>query len=195
MYNIGKGDHIIMEFKLNKKQRLAAGAASTDISRPVLQNVHIRKGVIEAADGFVLCQKKIDYDGDEKLLLNAKELANLKDGKHIDGVLFDTREDSTVRAVGGHGTAIMEPEQGTFPEVDKQVLSQARGKAVFRTALNRDVLMKLLRCIDSEEGHVVKFYFYTENGPIRVTADDGSVTAIIMPMHVRDWDDDKEETE
>jgi len=41
-------------------------------------NRDIRKGIIEAGNGYIAVQKPIEYDGDEEILLKSKELAKCK---------------------------------------------------------------------------------------------------------------------
>ncbi len=181
-----------MEFKLTKAQRLVTNAAAKDMSKPVLQNIHIRKGVVEAANGFVLCQKKVDYDGEEKILLDAKAVTSLKDSKSLGGVIFhradDAKSTDDVSAVGETKVAL-EPQEGTFPDTDR-IVSELSGKAVFRIALGRGVLMSLLKCLEMGEEETVQFYFYGEKSPVRITANGGGTVGVIMPMYVssESWD-------
>ena len=90
-----------MEIKLTKDQRAVANAAAKETTRPVLHCVHIKKGLIEATDGFILVQKKIDYDGEEEVLLDIDEFKRLKDNKPLGGVILtSSTEENKVKALG-----------------------------------------------------------------------------------------------
>jgi len=56
-----------MEFKLNKTQRLLTNAASKDESRLSLHCLHITKGKIQAANGFILMERNLDYDNRKRV--------------------------------------------------------------------------------------------------------------------------------
>ena len=177
-----------MEFTLNKSQRLVTNAAAKDESRPVLTCVHIRKGIIEAANGYTLVQKHIDYDGNEELLIKAKELAKCKDkeGK----VTFSKGEGNEIRAVGQE-TIILEAQSGKFPNaaslypktVGDEVLERLRGKGPFKVALSA---MELLNVLRSTDEHILKLYFYGGSKPVEFRI--GDIRGMIMPMQVN-WEE------
>ena len=113
-----------MEIKLTKDQRAVANAATKETSRPVLHCVHIKKGLIEAADGFILVQKKIDYDGEEEVLLNIDEFKKLKDSKPLRGViLISSTEENKVKTLG-QDEVILEKQSGTFPKTELLIPSE-----------------------------------------------------------------------
>ena len=172
-----------MEFKLNKTQRLVAnGAEDKTGRRPILQCVHITKGQIETVDGFVLAQRRIDYDGDEELLLEAAQIAKHKDSKTMPGVVYTTVEDSKeVRAVG-EDIYTCQIQSGDFPKTEKLY---PEGTPVFQIALGRSVLLKLLKCLGKDE-EVIKFSFYSKESPVKFVYGDNEVKGVIMPCNVRE---------
>lgn len=168
-----------MEFTLNKSQRLVTNAALKDESRPVLTCVHIRKGIIEAANGFIAVQKDINYDGEEELLLKGKELTKCKDRE--EGVVFSKGEGTEIKAIGKDIT-ILKAQIGTFPQIDKlyptltsrQVLKRLGGKS-FQIALSRNQLLNLLKCLDED--------LNGKENPVEIRTENAK--GLIMPMMVR----------
>ena len=177
-----------MEFTLNKSQRLVTNAAAKDESRPVLTCVHIRKGIIEAGNGFILVQKQIDYDGDEELFLKGKDIAKCKD---LDGNVSFSTEGGDVRAVGRE-TIILKAQSGVFPDTDKlypkiisdEVIRRLSGQEPFRIALSRTQLLNLLNSLNEK---IVKFYFYGQEKPVEFEVTN-SAKGLIMPMNVQ-WEE------
>ena len=184
-----------MEFTLNKSQRLVTNAAAKDESRPVLTCVHIRKRFIEAANGWILVQKKVDYAGDEQLLLKAKEVARCRDD--CGGVTFTT-DGKEVRAIG-LDKSILGAQEGAFPDADKlypypmnaeETIDRLSGKGqkeVFRIALSRERLLEVLKCFAKDESDVIRFHFYGTKSPVAFEVT-GSAKGMIMPMQVN-WEE------
>jgi len=177
-----------MKFTLNKSQRLVTNAAAKEESRPVLACVHIRKGTIEAGNGYLLVQKQIDYDGDEELFLKAKEIAKCKD---INGKVEFSVEGQDVKAVGRE-TVILKAKSGVFPDTDSlypkivsdEVIRRLSGQKPFRIALSRTQLLNLL---NSLSGEIIRFYFYGGKQAIEFEVTD-SAKGLIMPLDVQ-WEE------
>lgn len=170
-----------MEFRLNKTQRQVVHAAAREDGRPILQCVHLRKGVLEATDGFILAQRMVDYQGDEKLLLDAKQLASHRDCKEHGTVVYTESVDSReVRALGG-GSYTLQKQSGTFPNCD--ALFPA-GEPVFKIALGRPELMSLLGCLGRDED-TIKFSFYGQSSPVKFEVGENEFKGLIMPKFVR----------
>lgn len=176
-----------MEFQLNRSERLVANAVSKDNTRPVLTCVHIRKGIIEAADGLIAVQRELSYEGEE-LLLRGKELSKCKGD-----VLTLTKDKGGVR-VQGKETITLYPVSGTFPNIDKlypetadedRIMERLTGEklAPFQIAFSRESLLKLLKSVDED---VVRFSFYGQQRPVKVET--LGAKGLIMPMSV-DWGD------
>lgn len=172
-----------MEFKLNKTHRLIANAAVKEESRPVLHCVHIREGIIEAANGFILMQRKLDYTGDS-MLLDIKDIAKHKDIEALGGVVY-TDKDEQIQAFGQETTLIRQV-QGDFPKTE-YLHPEGIKKPVFQIALGRSQLLNMLKCLDKNE-EIIKFSFYGKESPAKIEASNGDVTGLIMPMHTG-WDD------
>ena len=165
-----------MQFKLNRIHRLIANAAAKDKNRPALHCVHIRKGTIEAANGYILMERKVDYDGEANILLDIKDIANHKDAKGLNGVVY-TGDDKELRAIG-QDQYIITPKDGSFPKTEALYPTN---DPVFRIALSKDRLLEMLKCLDKGED-LIKFYFYGADKPARIVAAYGDVQGLIMPM-------------
>lgn len=173
-----------METMLNKSQRLVVNAAEKETARPILHCVHIRKGVVEAANGFVLVQKVIEYDGDDKLLLDRDDVAKLKDQKELPVTI--TTEGDTVKASSMLGNLPIKAQPGQFPDVDKLYPT---GKPAFKIALSREQLLNVLKSLDKHED-IIRFYFYRIDSPVKFVVSSTSLGEIvakglIMPMWVQ----------
>ena len=171
----------MVEFALTKTQRLTANAAAKDAARDVLTCVHIKRGKIEATDGYMFVQKAIDYDGEE-FLLSAKEVAKHKDNLKFPGKVIYSKEGNGVRA-SGQNIYALQARPGVFPNCE---LVMPTGTAVFRTTLSRNLLLKLLKSLSAEEEDMIKFYFYGAVGPVKFTTDDAKTVGLIMPMQA-EW--------
>jgi len=184
-----------MEFTLNKSQRLVTNAVAKEESRPVLTCVHIRKGIIEAANGWILVQKRIDYHGDETILLKADEVARCRD--YCGAVTFETKENQVTAT--GKEKMILEAQEGTFPDTDKlypypinteETIDRLAGreqKEVFRIGLSREVLLAVLKCLEQDD--VIRFHFYGEKSPVEFEVRNHSTKGLIMPMVIADWEE------
>jgi len=162
-----------MEFKLNKTDRLITNAASKDTSRPPLHCVQVRKGLIEAANGYILAQRKIDYDGDN-ILLDIDSIARHKDCRSLGGVVYSPNGED-IRALG-EDEYIIKPQTMEFPNIDELY---PKGEPVFKIALGRDQLLNMLKCLDKYE-NTIKFTFYSKTQPVKIETDD--VKGLIMPI-------------
>jgi len=174
-----------MEFKLDKTDRLIINAAAKDADSQVLHCVHISKGRIEAANGFVLVERKIDYDGDD-LLLDMCDIAKHKDSKALNAVVY-TSDGDNIKAIG-ESINIISKVEGTFPNTEQLY---PVGEPVFKIALSKDRLMEVLKCLDKYE-EKVKLYFYSKELPVKFETVSGDVKGLIMPMSA-DWGEIKEE--
>ena len=174
------------EFKLTKTDRLIANAASKEMSRPVLHCVHLKKGAIEAANGFIIMERKVDYDG-EDLLLDIADIAKHKDAKGLGGVVY-TSDGDNIKAIG-QDINIISKAEGTFPNTEVLYPTQEH---VFRIGLGRSELLNMLKCLDKDE-EAIRFTFYGPLSPAMVEQGE-DVKGLIMPMDVQ-WNETKEGTE
>ena len=166
-----------MDFKLNSDhRRIIAGCAPKD-DRAILQCVHIKKGLIEVANGFVLVQKPIDYDGEEGILLAAKDLKTHKDCEQLRGVYYVKNGTSEVKAIG-ESTYILNTQEGKFPETS---VLWPTTKPVFEIGLSKKVLESMLASLDKGT-EAVKLVFHTKNSPVEFYAlDESGTKGLIMP--------------
>lgn len=176
-----------IDFKLNKLQRLVTNSTERDDARPVLACVHIRKGIIEVANGFVLVQKAIEYDGNE-LLLKAKDIEKLKDSSTLEGVIFTKTEADRGLRVLGQIETILELQQGNFPQTDKLYPIT---EPVFKIALAREQLLTVLKSLDKTE-NIIRFTFYGKSDPVKFDIQETGTKGLIMPMYV-DWEENSKE--
>ena len=174
----------MVEFKLTKNQRAVANAVSKEeVYRPVLRYVHIRKGLIEAADGYILVQKKIDYEEEEKILLDGEAVRKLGDNKSTQGVAFSSTDGKRYEA-RGQNTTILTRQSGTYLDTDKLIPS---GEPVFKIALSRKILKKLISALDDSDVPV-RFKFYGEHSPVKVEIPTEDTLAVLMPMMITKWE-------
>jgi len=173
-----------MELKLNRVDRLIVNAAAKDMTRPALHCVHVKDGAIEAANSFILMERKVDYTG-EDVLLDIDDLAKHRDSKALGGVVYVEIEEG-IKAIGQEIT-IINPIEGSFPETSKLYPT---GDPVFKIALSRGELLNMLKCLDKGE-NLIKFYFYDKSKPVKIVAAGGDVTGLIMPAFI-DWTEDIE---
>ena len=175
-----------MEIKLTKDQRAVANAAAKETTRPVLHCVHIKKGLIEATDGFILVQKKIDYDGEKEVLLDINEFKRLKDNKPLGGIILtSSTEENKVKALG-QDNFILKKQSGNFPYTEPLI---PKGEPVFKIALSRQVLKKLISALDNSNA-LVKFYFYGTASPVKIEIPAEGTVAVLMPMFCP-WEGEK----
>lgn len=176
-----------MEFKLTKTDRLITGAAARDTDRPVLHSVHLTKGKIEAANGFILMERKIDYDG-EDIMLDVSDIAKHKDAKGLEGVVY-TSDGDNIRAIG-ESVNIISKVDGNFPNT---TALYPTAEPVFKISLSKDRIMEALKCLGKDEEQL-KLYFYSKEHPVKIETLSGDVKGLIMPMSAK-WDEDKAETD
>ena len=167
-----------MEFKLSKAQRLLTNAADKESIRPSLHCLHITKGKIQAANGFILMERNLDYDG-ENVLLDISDIAKHKDSKGLDGVVY-TKDGDNIKAIG-QDINIISPTVGTFPQTDKLYPTE---EPVFKIALSRNELMNMLKCLDKDED-TIKFTFYGRHCPAKIEVGD-DIKGLLMPKLSKD---------
>ena len=181
-----------MKFQLTKEERLVTLAAAKDAGRPVIACVHLRKGIIEAANGYITVQKKVTYDGPE-LLLKATDLAKCRDDKS-GSVTFIIGEGSEEVIASGKDKLILDRQEGQYPDIDKlypkkvvevEIMECLTGspQLPFKIAMGRTNLITLLQSLDEE---VVRFHFYGRKTPVQVET--LGAKGIIMPMDVK-WEE------
>jgi hypothetical protein len=188
-------EKIMSEFKLTKKHRALKNAASKDTSRPTLHCIHITKGKVQAADGFIAMERGLDYDGDEDFLLNVDDITGHQDAKMMGGVVYVKQDDGSMRVIG-KGINIIKPVEGNYPNIDNLYPTT---EPVFKIGISRTLLQQMLNCLDKDET-AIKFIFYGENSPVKIIAgpfdskntvpqllpnDGDSVQGLIMPMKVQ----------
>ncbi len=171
-----------MEFKLNKTQRQVVNAAAKGVGQSALHCIHVRKGIVEAANGFILVQRKIDYEGDEQILLNIDQLKGHTDDKLLGAVVY-TRQPGTDKVVAsGVSVYTFNAQQGTFPQTNVLYPTSA---PVVQFALGRLQLINLLKCLDKDEEHIA-FSYYGKVMPLTFVVEGGEVKGLIMPRYIKE---------
>ncbi len=173
-------------FTLTKDQRRTANAAGKkDYTGSCLRYVHIRKGLIEACDGHILVQKKIDYGGEE-ILFDADSFKKLKDSKVLRGVSFIKQEEESPSGKTylsiGQESIILRVQEGDYPKTDQLIPS---GEPVFKIDLSRMVLKKLILALDDNNAPI-QFSFYGGVNPVKIEVPSEDTVAILMPVAPRE---------
>jgi len=149
--------------------------------RPVLGCVHIRKGYIEACDGYIMVRKRIDYAGEDSILLHARDIKKATTRQSV--VKLELGDGRVVEVFGKDGNNI-----ATLKRVNDAVFVDTnsvlpQGPPKFKIALNRSLLLKLINTLDKIDTPV-RFYFYGRDNPVIVETED--TEACIMPMKWRE---------
>ena len=138
---------------LTKEQQQIKNAAAKEPGRGMLNCVHIKKGYIEATDGYIFARQKIDYQGDEEILVDAKELGKCKNSDF----------------------SKLDKKVGQYPDTDSIFPKE---NPILEVELDKSLLTRLLK---SMPGESFLFSFYPSIGvlPIRVENEKG--VGLIMP--------------
>lgn len=172
-----------MTFVLDRNQRrLFHAALGTDHASGIpINGVHIRKGMAEATDGFLLLQVPIDYDGDDEVVIPKVPAA-------VKGDVAVAVSGDIVRMEGRNGVVATETAtRGTFPDMSKLRPHGCRRKPRARTALSPDVLRTLLRSLPADTTHI-RFHVYRESDGVSITASRPNapdIHGVLMPMFVK----------
>jgi len=84
----------------------------------------------------------------------------------------------------GQNTTILTRQSGTYLDTDKLIPS---GEPVFKIALSRKILKKLISALDDSDVPV-RFKFYGEHSPVKVEIPAEDTTAVLMPMMTAKWE-------
>jgi hypothetical protein len=177
-----------MRVTLTKQQALIAKAAdSHNEVRPNLGCMRIGNGKVVAADGFMLAQAPIDYDG-EPVFVPVHMIPNRPCDVDMDG--------ESVRVITPDGTAETTHVSYGYPDTEKAWRIKTRRKPKACVALNAALLRKMLACMEGKDGGksaagMVRLYVRRPNDAVewRVLGRDGLVIVegLIEPMFT-DWE-------
>ena len=110
--------------------------------------------------------------------------SRLKDNKPLGGVILtSSTEENKVKALG-QDEVILEKQSGTFPKTEPLIL---KGELVFKIALSRQLLKKLISALDNNNA-LVRFYFYGTASPVKIEIPAEGTVAVLMPIL---WKDEK----
>jgi hypothetical protein len=137
--------------------------------------VHIKKGYIEASDGYILARQKLDYEG-EDVLIYAHELAKAQTSMSKD-VVYVVQED-IIQATDNRNNdfVLAHPKETKFPETDNLFPTE---KPSFTIRLDKDLLTRLLKSLPGKD---LTFSFYSPTSQVKVEAVESD--GLIMPMRL-----------
>jgi len=168
---------------LTKQQALVAKAAGKfSEGRPYMECVRIGKGKVVAADGFMLAQSPVDYDG-EPVFVPSRIIPSGPCDVEMDG--------KTVRVITAETTREAPHATYDYPDTEKVWRMETKRKPKACVALNVALLRKMLACIEGKDGGksssgMVRLYIRRPEDAVewRVQEPDGSVMVegLIEPM-------------
>lgn len=164
------------EFTMSKDQRNIVNGTAKEYSRLVLNCVHIKPGIAEVADGFILVQKYIDYNGPE-MLLNGKDIAAVKDqSRYFSSQFIDDENNGHVQVIGEQ-TLTISKAIGTFPNTEQLY---PKDQPVFHIAIGKSILQKICKTMN-KDSEMIKFYFTSPSNPVGFKVEN-DCQGLIMPM-------------
>ena len=174
------------QLRVTKKQLRVANAASDEPARKDLQNVYIRDGYIQVADGFIIIRHKIDYQG-ELVVLPSSVCRKIR-GEFVDiGVESDgdrqyytLSEEFKDCKVATTGNVELNQKDSLFNAFATHTEAE---KGQFIVALNARLLEKILKSLP-DDNEVIRFYIDTPLKPVQFTC--GDTIGAIMPMFAGD---------
>lgn len=166
---------------------------ASDESRPVLSTVKAHKGVLAAADGFMLATVEAPgVTAEAPVLFLGSDLAKLR-------TKTTSAEPATLaphNETGWLGTGAAKPKEpvvietvdGTFPDVDQIFDNVSESGIEATTVLNADLLKKMLAWLgpDADRG-AIQFRLRGAGRGVEVralTTDDRKMRGLIMPMMI-----------
>ena len=186
--------------KLDKYDIALVNGTSKEVARPMLQNVHLNKGRLEAADGFILAFREADVSPEEKeitTLLPAGILRTIKSTPKKQAILTVGTEELQIQYQNDAGEPIdynptlsFQPGDTTktYPELKQLFPKDTTKKA--HIALSVSLLKKLLTCLP-DEGYL-RIGITEIDKPLEFECSnmDRPIRGMVMPMFV-DWEDFK----
>uniref|UniRef100_A0A6M3LJ28 DNA polymerase n=1 Tax=viral metagenome TaxID=1070528 RepID=A0A6M3LJ28_9ZZZZ len=186
--------------KLDRYDIALVNGTGKEDARPMLQNVHLNKGRLEVADGFMLAFRETDVTPEEKeitTLLPAKILRTIKSTTKRQAILAVGTEELQVRYQNETGepvdfnpTLSFHPgdTSGTYPELTQLFPKDTTKKA--HIAVGVGLLKRLLACLP-DDGHL-RIGITEPDKPLEFECSnmDRPIRGLVMPMFV-DWQDFK----
>jgi len=186
--------------KLDRYDIALVNGTSKNDSSPILQNVHLNKGILEAADGFMLTRREADVTPEEKeitTLLPATILGTIKSSPKKQVVLTVVADELQVQYQNENGEPIdfnptlsFHPGDTTkaYPKLTQLFPKDTTKKA--HIAIGVGLLKRLLACLP-DEGHL-RIGITEIDKPLEFECSnmDRPIRGLVMPMFV-DWQDFK----
>jgi len=142
------------EIELTKAHKRLANITAESPNRFPLDHVHIKDGIAEVSDGFMLVQKPIDYK--DELLLDAETIKKQK----AYPVWCDVQAD---KVVAKDGSLTIESVSAIYP--DTQSLYPQNGVKT-KVTLNKNKLLGFLKCFNEEDA-LVEISIYGDVKPVQ----------------------------
>jgi len=181
-----------MRITLTKQQALVAKATGKwGEKKPYLECVRIGGGKIVGADGFMLAQAPVDYDG-EPVFVPSRIIPSGPCDVEMDG--------KTVRVIKAETTREAPHATYDYPDTEKVWRMETKRKPKACVALNVALIRKMLACIKGKDGGksssgMVRLYIRRPEDAVewKVQTPEGSVMVegLIEPMFTW-WGEEKE---
>ena len=184
--------------KLDRYDIAMANGASKEDPHPILQNMHLTKGRIEVADGFIILTRELDLEeGEEKpeTLLPARMVKGIESGQKQQALLKTDGEKAVVTYQDEVGRAVeFEPalsfktsgDGKSFPDIS-QHFDRCGTKKKAHIAVNVGLLKKMLACLP-DTGHL-RLGITELDKPLEFECSnmDRPIRSMLMPMII-DWE-------
>ncbi len=172
-----------------------------EISRPLLQCLHLTKGRIEVADGFMLATRDLEFEKDEdkpETLLPAKMIKGVKAGIKQQTILKTDNKIANITYQDETGLPIdFEPSYSfkaygdgkSYPNIDALFQPIKTEKTAY-IAVGVGILKKLLSCMPN--GGILRIGITEPTAPLEYECSnmDRPIRGLLMPMFI-DWEDFK----
>lgn len=186
--------------KLDRYDIALVNGTSKNDSSPILQNVHLNKGILEAADGFMLARREADVTPKEKEIttfIPTKILKTIRGTSKKQAILTLGAEELQVQYQDKVGKSIdfnptLKFQAGdttrTYPELTQLFPKDTTKKA--HIAIGVGLLKRLLACLP-DEGHL-RIGITEIDKPMEFECSnmDRPIRGLVMPIFM-DWQDFK----
>ena len=183
--------------KLDQYDIALANGTCEEVSRPILQNLHLTKGRIEVADGFMLAIRDLDFEeGEEKpeTLLPAKMMKGIKTDKKQQAILKTDGKVATIVYQDKLGQPVdFKPSYSfkaygddfSYPNVDA-LFAPVKTDKTAQIAVSVGLLKKLLACMP--DGGILRLGLVTPTAPLEFECSnmDRPIRGMLMPFPI-DW--------
>ena len=188
--------------KLDKYDVALINATAKEPASKLLQCLHLSKGRIEAADGFMMARRELELEEGEvqpETLISAAMFKNIRPSKKQEALLATDNNSVTLTYRNAEDGQPVEFEPTlsfkaygygeTFPNLDAQYDNSPTEKKA-HIAVSVSLLKKLLACLPNEGILRIGINEVAEPMEYECSNMDRPIRGLIMPMFV-DWSDFK----